>query len=159
MVLSGVYTGVYIPPGPSKREKSDNEHSYLNKQVLFLQNFIDCLTRNALIRTSPFLLSFLHESNNGAFNRMKKQGRQINKDMKLEDNLSLNGYLICDSSEKQDELIGIRSYLLQGETLKKKLAKHSDSFIQNVKDSAKELGEMSMTLQSLKSIQNLLTNV
>lgn len=159
LVLSDIYTGVYIPPGPSRREKGDNENSYLNKQLLFLQNFIDCLTRNALVKTSPFLLSFLHESNNGAFNCMKKQGKRTSKNPKLEENWSLNGCLICDSSENQEELVGIRSYLLQGEALKKKLAKHSDFLVQKLKDSAKELNEISMTLQSLESIQNLVTNV
>ncbi len=52
-------------PAPSKKKLSINQ---TNKRILYYQRFLNCILKSQVLRTSKFLVAFLQESNQEAFN-------------------------------------------------------------------------------------------
>ena len=155
--LSSMYPGIYIPPFLSKKAKKQIDNYSLLKQLIHLQKFINNIIKNPLLKTCPYLQSFLNETDAANFKKIKKEGSKYRRPSKHLDYLSLKGRLVCDGIERKQEDKLISNYLQKAEAHWAKLKSLSATLICKTKETSMVLYEVGRTLEQLEETQSLLS--
>ena len=151
--LSSIYPGLYIPPSPPKRTKN------LDYTKFCLQRLIKFVLKNYLLKTSPYLLAFLKESESKTFDQIKREGGRSKKPESVSENWTITGTLVCDPIQCTEWDKVFKEYLSQTETLRKKIKNQCEKLVEKVGKVAKELNDISLSFLSLESIQQKYTEV
>ncbi|CAG9329909.1 unnamed protein product [Blepharisma stoltei] len=157
-VLAVSYPACYIPPNPPKYVKSHLQSGdldeNLNKQRVFLQNFISSVVRNQLFRRSIHLQGFLKEADPSEFNQLKKQSNKLKKPNKIEEHWTMEGYVICDPFLEEKECTVLDEYLHYTEAMKKKIKRQTDTLIEAIKEVSQLIFDISKSFEILESLQD-----
>lgn len=154
-VLSISYPASFVPPSPPNylkaHIKTSTTDKMIEKQHFFLQTFISKILKNQLLKRSAYLQGFLKDND---IQSLKKQSTKLKKPVKLEENWTLEGYIICDPFLEDKECESIQEYLHYTEAMKKKIKRQTDSLIEAYKEVSQLVYDLSKSFAILESLQD-----
>ena len=133
------------------------DSSSLHKHQIHLQKLISSIVKSPLLVSCPFLLSFLNETDDAIFKKIKKEGSKVKKPGKPQEYYSVNGRLICDGLERKQEDKLINSYLQRAEMHWKKLKSLSALLISKIKETSMVIFEVGKSLEMMEETQAILS--
>ncbi|CAD8053120.1 unnamed protein product [Paramecium sonneborni] len=154
-ILSKIYPGRYIPPLPKKTVLKNDQELNLLKRMKFLEKFLQYLFQYELIRYDKWFQAFLSIKEEKDFKHIQKLSTQISRVTKLEQIISLDGYIQLQLNDNLTTYNNESTFLLSSiEINYKKLRKDSKQLILDFDQLSNTIYNMGKTCTELYQFSN-----
>lgn len=99
------------------------------------------------------------EADNKIFSEIKKKSTKEKKITNIEELFSLDGTIICDPFNDENEKVNINEYINVVEGIKKKIKRQSDVLVAGFKDISNQILEIAKSYEILENVQQFIPDV
>ena len=149
--------GIYIPPIPPHKSRSNTEEELLYKRKKILLNFMESMSRHKLLLMTPVVESFFKLRDYREFLVFQKNfKKKAKKPEAVEQMITAEGLANCDISYQGPRAEKLMEYTYAGEVIEKKLKRQAETVMNDIKSMQMSLAALSDLVHQLEETQNIL---
>lgn len=149
--------GIYIPPIPAHKSRSNTEEELLYKRKKILLNFMESMSRHKLLLMTPVAEGFFKLRDYKEFLVFQKAfKKKAKKPEAVEQMITAEGVANCDISYQGPRADKLMEYTYAGEVIEKKLKRQAEAVMNDIKSMQLSLASLSELVHQLEEVQNTL---
>ena len=155
--MSTIYLSSYLPPVPEKKAKGNLEEKTMLKRQQFLNQFMVVLAKDILLRSSPNLLNFLKEPDEGKFKKFVKNAKS-KKPENVGQTINIDGQGFTEYSDSGRIYDSQMNYVNTTMAIKKKIKQKCSQLMEDDRRLSESLKKYADIIKELKEAQRKLPN-
>ena len=149
--LSSIYIGSFIPPIPRKNYGDRFNEYFISKRMRGLEKFIQNLSLDPLIGTSPLFLDFISIDNENDWNERKSEYLKYKVPSTLSEVITTTGEIKYTITPEQEmHFKNIKDNITNNETLLKRILTLYKALLLSIDDVTTKLNEIADTWKQLR---------
>lgn len=146
--------GILLPPLPNKKVGSRRfEEDFIEKRRKSLQNFMNLILKNEVIKCCEFVFIFLSQKDRSVFDARIKEFSNMQAPLYIEDIRTMNGKIkVIDDEDNEKYYRNIMRYLNVQNTIFNRMNDSFKNFINNYSAAMENLEEIEYDFASLKKL-------
>jgi hypothetical protein len=153
-ILIKLNPGILLPPLPNKKAgKRRFEEDFIEKRRKSLQNFINLILTNEILKSCEFVYIFLSQKDRQIFEIKKKEFTNMQSPLLIEDLRTFDGKIkIIDEEDNEKYYRNIMKYLNVQNTIFNRMNDSFKKFIINYSAAMENLSEIEYDFSSLRKL-------